>query len=184
MIESCRNCEKYASCNALCDRVLNILSKLGGGQINTKEVLEADLRRADKEGDTASLFDKLRKIDPGKSRSYDDDRDIQWDKYEYVDGDLTLDDFKNLRRQLEICVHDKKIRRRFYIFLGCDSMTTIAARAGVSKQMIHKQFAQIIQKVQGRLAMDRNTPSDTGQTVSSPRILTPHIMKKRYSAVQ
>lgn len=190
MIESCRNCEKYASCNALCEKVQLALEQHCSDKIRVGEVLVSDLRKGNEEKDDTSILDTLRKIDPGKIYAAETDLDAQWDKYENVDGDLTPDNFKNMRSHIEVCVQDKKIRRRFYAFLGCDTMTAIATRAGVSKQMIQQQFALIVQTVQGMLARNRNntsilTPADgDASNITKPLIPTPYKMKRRYLEVQ
>lgn len=193
MIESCRNCEKYASCDALCKKVLQYLEEHCSEKISVETVSETSLEKVgeEEERNDVSVLDTLRKIDPGNIYSAETDMDIRWDKNEIVYGDLTPDDFKNMRSHIEVCVPDKKIRRRFYAFLGCDTMTAIAARAGVSKQMIQQQFALIVQKVQGMMAGDRDnasisTLSDGKATnIKEPCIPpSPYQLKLHYLAVQ
>lgn len=193
MIESCRNCEKYASCDALCEKVLQYLEEHCSEKISVETVSETSLEKVgeEEERNDVSILDTLRNIDPGNIYSAETDMDIRWDKNEIVYGDLTPDDFKNMRSHIEVCVHDKKIRRRFYAFLGCDTMTAIATRAGVSKQMIQKQFALIVQTVQGMLARNldnasTSTPYDgKAMNIKEPRIpLSPYQLKLHYLAVQ
>jgi hypothetical protein len=173
MIESCRDeCPDYASCKSPCEKIKKELerilyvenedSKPQVSQTNTYQELEKDA--------VEPSIDKLRKIDAAAILAAESDTEAQWDSREIVMSDMEDNDYKNFSIYLSRSAPDLKLRRRFYKYLGCDKLPSIAERAGMTKQNIQKQFTRIINKMAKMMSKEK----ESGQ------VYLPRKFKKMY----
>lgn len=162
MMSPCQNCPKSDNCVTPCadlerlipkDIELDLLSKyrdeIPVSRTKTAAKIEREKSRA-----KATLADIEKTIARGALYIANTDQEAILDEKETIRGKAEqnesvsdADVLKKIKECINNVVHDTKLNRRYRKYLGCDKMTAIARRAGVTKQTIQKQFARITNRI-------------------------------------
>jgi len=127
--------------------------------------------------------DAYNKTEPDYLRGDIVNREEEWDKVDYpVPKGIILDDKKTriLRKYVDAAILSpkKKLKRQFWAFLRCESLTGIAIRANCSTQNIWMQFVKAISKIFDE--MDQELTGTDSQLNMTPKKFKDFIILQKF----
>ncbi len=157
----CDNCPLFYKCRKPCATLKEMIPKVIDHELLDRyreeiPVSQTQIEMTIKANDSKKVatIDHLRKINLGASFAADTDQTAIWDDNEPIQGIAKHDEsdsdpaiLKKINECIKNAVPKIKDRRQYRAYLGCDKITAIAKRAGVSKQTIQKQFSRITDKI-------------------------------------
>ena len=178
MKETCENCPDFATCTKICEKKIEVINK--GTNQSSKEEPESQLndeqRDGEKDSDDYRGMDRFRRIDLGKLFENAIEPEINWEQtpVQPKAAEIGASERLYLTEQIKWATRNDgpKFKRRFYSFLRCENMTSIAKRAGTSKQNIQKIFERRIDRVYRMLKKSK---------FADKKIITPLQFKHKVS---
>lgn len=159
MMSPCKNCPQLNNCYMPCDKLelvlpkdieLDLLSKyrddIPASQTKTAAKIESEKGEV-KEDPLADIEKQSAKKSLTPPCSNPEtiflEKEAIRGTAEHNESASDADVLKKIKECINNVVRDIKPNRLYRAYLGCDKMTAIAKRAGVTKQTIQKQFARI-----------------------------------------
>lgn len=162
MIKRCSECPDRTTCTKLCVAIKKLLPR----DTPRKEIAVSEiLRKGEKDDEKKDVpdIDKIRKIKRGADSGDLQDQEMVWNTGSYIaDYEWIEKDRKVFRQSIDKAIPygQTKLKRRFYSFLGCESMADIAKRANTSKQNIQQTFKRVIKPILEKLERVTDQVSD------------------------
>lgn len=156
MINPCENCPDFSTCDEPCSKLELMLPRDIEPDLDSffrKEIPVSQTKTAKKKASNDSRA-VTTIADIEKQRADNNQSDFESNNPETLlikktmPGNTVKDNkSKKVNECIKNTIKNYKVRTRYRSYLGCEKMTAIAKRAGVTRKTIQKQFVRITRKI-------------------------------------
>ena len=148
-INPCKDCPDDTTCSGICPKLEKMLPS--EAPATERPVSELSIKKSEeKAGEDASYLDRIHRKKWGAYPMELENQDSAWESvFIAIPDEWTEEEEEALGRSIHKAFRygEIKLKRRFFAFLRCQDMTSIAESANTSKQNIQQSFQRLVKKI-------------------------------------